>query len=94
MLQVVQQLEGNHKSLLFYITSNEGIDLKFYKNRNLNVEIGTGQFIEDLYSLSLCDYIFGPPSTYSLWAAMYGGIKYCHMKSKSQILSLAEFTYY
>ena len=30
--------------------------------------------IEDLYSLSLCDYIIGPPSTFSMWASFYGNV--------------------
>ena len=28
---------------------------------------------EDLYSLAACDYIVGPPSTFSMWASFYGG---------------------
>jgi len=36
------------------------------------VAFGTGHPIEDLYSLAHCDYVVGPPSTYSQWASFYG----------------------
>ncbi len=35
---------------------------------------GTGQTIEDLYALAGCDYLIGPPSTFSLWASFYGQV--------------------
>lgn len=38
-----------------------------------------GNAVEDLYMLSACDYIIGPPSTYSLVAAMYRDIPLCRM---------------
>lgn len=31
-------------------------------------------FVEDLYLLAKCDYIIGPPSTYSMWASFYGNV--------------------
>jgi hypothetical protein len=35
----------------------------------------------DLYSLAECDYLFGPPSTFSMWASYYGGKPLFIMKS-------------
>jgi hypothetical protein len=54
----------------FLICSNEEINIKIFGN--LNVFKSTEHFVEDLYSLSECDYIAGPPSTYSMWASYYG----------------------
>jgi hypothetical protein len=28
--------------------------------------------VGDLYALARCDYIMGPPSTYTQWASFYG----------------------
>ncbi|MGA2223586.1 MAG: hypothetical protein ABSH41_03985 [Syntrophobacteraceae bacterium] len=42
--------------------------------RGLPVAFGSGQFMEDLSALSQCDFIFGPPSTYSAWASFYGDV--------------------
>ncbi|MDB5280355.1 MAG: hypothetical protein JWR61_5310 [Ferruginibacter sp.] len=36
-------------------------------------------FIEDLYALSFCDLIIGPPSTYSSWASFYGNKPLLHI---------------
>ena len=41
--------------------------------RGLNVIFGTGQIIEDLYSLAETDLLIGPPSTFTLWASFFGG---------------------
>ena len=94
MLQLSEQMKNDNKKIVFYLTSDEVINADIFKKNSLNIELGTGHFIEDLYSLSLCDYIFGPPSTYSLWAAMYGGIKYCHVNNRSQKLMLENFMNY
>jgi len=59
-----------HDSTAFVICSNENIDLNFFSG--LNVFKGPGHFVADLHSLSLCDYIAGPPSTFSMWASFYG----------------------
>jgi hypothetical protein len=38
-----------------------------------------GNAVEDLHMLSQCDFIIGPPSTYSLVAAMYRDIPLCRL---------------
>ena len=38
-----------------------------------------GNAVEDLHMLSQCDFIIGPPSTYSLVAAMYSDIPLCRL---------------
>jgi hypothetical protein len=35
---------------------------------------GNDHIIEDMYSFAACDYIFGPPSTYTMWASFYGEV--------------------
>jgi hypothetical protein len=54
----------------FLICSNEAINATMYQG--LTVCFGTGDPVEDLYCLSACDYIIGPPSSFSAWAAFYG----------------------
>src|SRR5207247_2609780 len=38
----------------------------------LTVGCGTDSPVGDLYALARCDYILGPPSTFSQWASFYG----------------------
>jgi hypothetical protein len=40
-----------------------------------------GSAVEDLYSLARCDYLLGPPSTFSLWASFYGNVPLHQMAS-------------
>lgn len=42
-------------------------------------QAGPGREIDDLYALAACDYIVGPPSTYSGWAALYGKKPLLHL---------------
>jgi hypothetical protein len=65
----VQELFPN-KKVTFLICSNEQQDPSFFKN--LSYVYGNNHIIEDMYSLAECDYIIGPPSTYSMWASFYG----------------------
>jgi hypothetical protein len=58
------------RKLSFVLCSNEPIELVHFEG--LNVTRGPGHEIEDMYLLAKCDYIVGPPSTYSQWASFYG----------------------
>lgn len=60
------------KKVAFLICSDEKINLDNFSG--LDTYLGTGHFVEDLYSLAGCDRIIGPISTYSMWAAFYGQI--------------------
>jgi hypothetical protein len=51
-----------------------------------------GNAVEDLFMLSQCDYLIGPPSTYSLVAAMYRDIPLYRIDSPdAQLMTLDAF---
>jgi hypothetical protein len=52
---------------------------------------GLGTQLGDLYTLAECDYLLGPPSTFSLWAAYYGRKPIHHMIRPEPPASLAQF---
>lgn len=52
---------------------------------------GTGHFIEDMYALAKCNYIMGPPSTYSTWASFYGRAPIRMLEQENVNLSLEDF---
>jgi hypothetical protein len=54
----------------FLICSNDTINASMHQN--LTVTYGPGHPVQDLYCLAECDYIVGPPSSFSAWAAFYG----------------------
>jgi hypothetical protein len=55
----------------FVVCSGETIPLEVF--HDVHTERGPGSLVDDLLSLSLCDFIVGPPSSFSRWAAFYGG---------------------
>ncbi|WP_235300151.1 alpha-1,2-fucosyltransferase [Synechococcus sp. GFB01] len=67
---VRNMLEG--QSPVFILTSNEPIpEIHYY---GLNAIAVNCSPMEDLYTLSNCDYLIGPPSTFSAWASFYGSV--------------------
>ncbi len=48
--------------------------------------------ILDLHTLSLCDKIVGPWSTYSRWASFIADVPLCYLKSKDQTFSPDSFS--
>lgn len=56
----------------FVIVSNEPVDASYYLAKGCDVVVASGVPQEDVVTLSLCDYIMGPASTFSWWAAYYG----------------------
>ncbi|MDX2100505.1 MAG: alpha-1,2-fucosyltransferase [Leptolyngbyaceae cyanobacterium bins.59] len=69
VMKKVKTLFPNRR-LKFLICSNTNHEPKLFQE--FNCTFGIGQIIEDLYSFAQCDYIVGPPSTFTMWASFYG----------------------
>ena len=52
---------------------------------------GTGHMVEDLYALARCDYLLGPPSTFSMWASFYGEVPLYVVEDPRRAPRLEEF---
>lgn len=63
------QFASSH--LKFLIFSNEKVERENFSNQ-LDICVSQGTVAEDLAALSLCDFVLGPPSTFS-WIANYIG---------------------
>lgn len=88
MCTVQKQLNTKVK---FLICSNEVIDLNNYKDLDC-FTIPHSSGATDLYALSQCDYIIGPPSSYSQWASFYGEVPVCYIMSSDKELMLSDFS--
>lgn len=71
---IMSQLARNFmpQRVSFLVCSNERLaatDLG-----GVAVSFGPGHLVEDLDSLAGCDYLIGPPSTFSMWASFYGKV--------------------
>lgn len=75
----MQSLKKKYPSVHFLIcTNNHEISQSDFKG--LDVTFAPGHELIDLYLLSTCAYIMGPPSTYSLWASYYGSVPLYQIK--------------
>lgn len=41
--------------------------------------------------MSNCDYLIGPPSTFTIWASYYGRVKYLHIEDEFQNICIEQF---
>ena len=55
---------------------------------------GTGHLVEDMYALAECDYIVGPPSSFSNWASFYGKAPIHLLYDLKEPISLESFKSY
>ncbi len=77
------------KKFLFLICSNS--HLKHEDFTGLPYILGTGREIEDLYAFSKCNYLVGPPSTFTMWASFYGNVPLYEVHHPDKAFSLADF---
>ena len=91
-IDIIQQLN----SLLYYngpvtylICSDEKIDKCAFNY--FNIYFSKEDPVVDLLLLSKCDYIIGPPSTFSLWASYYGKVPLFTIKNNQVKLDLQDF---
>jgi hypothetical protein len=57
----------------FLVCSNADIDASIFEG--LNVSIGKGKAVVDMYALSACDLVIGPPSTFTMWGNFMTGVR-------------------
>ena len=73
------------RQVSFFISSNEDFPLDIFKDcecQRFGKEPSGA--ILDLYTLSLCDRIIGPFSSYSRWASFIGEVPLCFLEAKEQ----------
>ncbi len=58
----------------------------------LNVHLGPGHLVADLQALSGCDWLLGPPSSFSAWAAFAGNRPLLVVEDPAAAFTLADFT--
>ncbi len=91
MLRIKQLYKDKHVS--FFISSNEDFSLDIFTDcecRQFGKEPSGA--ILDLYTLSLCDRMIGPFSTYSRWASFIGEVPLCFLETKDQQFTNESFS--
>ncbi len=81
----IQNSDG--KKCIFIIFSTE--NTSFEKSETL--WISHNSWFVDHFLMGKCDYIIGPPSTFSIWASFIGEAKYFHINKLDQKIELKKF---
>lgn len=87
----MQSIKEQLGDVLFLIASNEKVTKELFANNGLEVKLICGTVIEDLCCMSMCDYIMGPPSTFSAWAGYIGNKKLLWMKEHNKSYTMENF---
>lgn len=86
MRQMNGQLPGKTRFLLCSDIRLIPTDFKEF-----DVFMATGHPVEDNYALATCDYMIGPPSTYTAWASFYGDTPKHFIRSAQELITLDSF---
>lgn len=88
----VQECYGDRR-VAFFISSNEDFAPGTFGGCRCHRFTGEpSAAVLDLYTLSLCDRIVGPFSTFSRWASFIGEVPLCFLESKEQAFSDDSFS--
>jgi hypothetical protein len=87
MRSLVDQFAG--QKVAFLVCSDEPRTAGEFPG--LTAGFGAGTAVADLHSLAACDYILGPPSTFSQWASFYGKRPLLHMRQADSLPRLPDF---
>lgn len=79
-----------NKKIAFFISSNENIDFSLFSNC-FCFSISNSSASKDLYALCCCDFIIGPPSTFSGWASFYNNIPLYFIEDSNRSFELYDF---
>lgn len=72
-----------NQRITFFVSSNEDFSTDIFEGCNCRrFEKEPSGAILDLYTLSLCDRIIGPFSSYSRWASFIGEVPICFLESR------------
>ena len=75
----------------FIVCSNDQSALSDILNSEYNCVAAPGHELVDMYCLTKCSYVVGPPSTFSLWASFYGNVPLYSMKKPDVDFTLNDF---
>ena len=94
IMEVKNVLEKQaHKKIGFILCSDDTIPT-WIKNDSSIHFTGTNHIMIDLYTLILCDYNIGPPSSFGTWISWYGNVPRLIINKNTKIDSLDDFIIY
>lgn len=95
MEETASLMRNAGKKAFFILFTDEDLDEECFKSEAYDFAISQNAAIVDMIVMSMCDYLIGPPSTFSGWASFMGGApKYIMLDREAQINDMSEFGVY
>jgi Glycosyl transferase family 11 len=95
-LQAVKRFidKNSYKKILCIFFSDEKLNEDYFLNevRTSAVKFSTEPWYADHFLMSKCNYLLGPPSTFTMWASFIGTAAYHHIQSKDDLFTMSDFT--
>jgi len=85
LIEQIKVSSGQDSKVISF--SNE----KTYLESNFIDEASKNSWNIDHHLMSCCDYLIGPPSTFTMWASYIGKNQYFHIEEASQAVKLENF---
>lgn len=57
----------------------------------MSLYVSKCKWYEDHSLMSMCDYLIGPPSTFTSWSSFIGNVPTYHIKDKYKKIELSDF---
>lgn len=92
MVQIEKELMAQGKGVCFILFSNEKLKIENYDIES-QIVVSRNTAIGDHWLMSKCDYLIGPPSTFSRWAGYMGKVPLLFIEDKNQKVSINDFKY-
>lgn len=89
--QISSLFSKRGKEVNFIIFSDESISINSSLLKSTIINMLQKTAIEDLCLMTKCDYIIGPPSSFSGWASFMGEVPLLHIESPTQEITLNQF---
>jgi hypothetical protein len=88
MLQLASLFNYNCKFIIF--SNDDELSITNLKVP-LEMSLSKNSTVVDHYLMSKCDYIIGPPSSFTMWASFIGEVPYFHIHGEEENLTLERF---
>jgi len=89
-IEQMQNLIGKDCKIIIF-SNDENLNSNLYFEKFKDIYISKHSVAVDHYLMSQCDFLLGPPSTFTAWASFIGTAKCCHIEDKEQELTLEMF---
>ncbi len=90
MDRLAKQLKRtSRRNILFILFSDEQVTIE----GRANIIVSKNPWYIDHILMSKCDYLIGPPSTFTMWASYIGNARYFHITDPAGTVDLEKFAH-